>query len=259
MENTVYKNKNISLVLGNSLEIMKKIESETIDVIATDPPFFLSNGGITCQNGKMVSVDKGDWDKVSAIDMEKFYSIFLTEAKRVLKPNGTVWVFGTMHNIFLIGYLMQGMDFKILNNIAWQKTNPAPNLSCRMFTHSTENIIWAKKDKKTKHYFDYQYMKEMNGGKQMKDVWTSSTVKKSEKEFGKHPTQKPLEIMNKIILASTKENDLILDPFMGSGTTVLSAEMLNRKAIGIDQEVDFVNLAKKRILNYEDDKQLELF
>lgn len=256
---TFYENDLVKLYQGNSLEKLKEIETETIDVIATDPPFFLSNGGITCQNGKMVSVDKGDWDKETTLTMDEFYYAFLVEAKRILKPTGTIWVFGTMHNIFSLGYLMQKMNFKMLNNVTWQKTNPAPNLSCRMFTHSTENIIWARKDLKSKHYYNYELMKELNGGKQMKDVWTSSTTKKSEKKFGKHPTQKPLEIMDKIILSSTKEGDTVLDCFMGSGTTIVSAYNLNRNAIGIDLEEDFVNIAKARIQHLENQKQLTLF
>lgn len=245
----IYEENLVSIIQGNSLELLKEMKAESIDVIATDPPFFLSNGGITCQSGKMVSVDKGDWDKTDSMTMDEFYYQFLQEAKRILKPNGTIWVFGTMHNIFSLGSIMQQMEFKILNNITWQKTNPAPNLSCRMFTHSTETIIWAKKNKKSKHFFDYQLMKEINNGKQMKDVWTTSTTKKSEKSFGKHPTQKPLEIMNKIILASTKEGDIILDPFMGSGTTLVSAKRLGRRAIGIDLENEYIKIAIERLKN----------
>lgn len=259
MLNTYYENDLVKLYQGNSLELLKALDFESIDVIATDPPFFLSNGGITCQNGRMVSVDKGDWDKELTMSMDEFYYLFLNEARRILKPNGTIWIFGTMHNIFSLGSIIQQLDFKILNNITWQKTNPAPNLSCRMFTHSTENIIWAKKSAKSKHYYNYQLMKEINGGKQMKDVWTSSTTKKSEKNFGKHPTQKPLEIMDKIILSSSQEGDVILDCFMGSGTTIASAYRLNRRAIGIDLESDFVSIAKARIQNLEYQNQLTLF
>ncbi|MGI6156224.1 MAG: DNA-methyltransferase [Enterococcus lemanii] len=245
----IYEENLVSIIQGNSLDLLKKMKTESIDVIATDPPFFLSNGGITCQSGKMVSVDKGDWDKTDSMTMDEFYYQFLQEAKRILKPNGTIWVFGTMHNIFSLGSIMQQMEFKILNNITWQKTNPAPNLSCRMFTHSTETIIWAKKNQKSKHLFNYQLMKEINNGKQMKDVWTTSTTKKSEKSFGKHPTQKPLEIMNKIILASTKEGDIILDPFMGSGTTLVSAKRLGRRAVGIDLENEYIKIAIERLKN----------
>lgn len=231
------------------------MESESIDVIATDPPYFLSNDGITCKSGKMASVNKGDWDRAN-ISIEDFYYKFLAEAKRVLKPNGTIWVFGTMHNIYCIGYLMQKLRFKLLNNITWEKSNPPPNLSCRMFTHSTETIIWAKKDKSSKHYYNYELMKNYNNGKQMKDVWTTSTISKKEKYFGDHPTQKPLKIMERILLASSKEGDLILDCFMGSGTTLDACVKLNRRAIGIELDKDYYEIAKKRISYRIENKQI---
>ena len=138
--------------------------------------------------------------------------------------------------------------FKILNNITWQKSNPAPNLSCRYFTHSTETILWARKDdKKAKHYYNYDLMKDINGGKQMKDVWIGPLTKKAEKWAGKHPTQKPEYLLERIILASTKENDYILDPFVGSGTTGVVAKRLGRKFIGIDAEKDYLEIAKRRL------------
>lgn len=242
-----YKDELSTLIQGNSLELLKDIESNSIDVVMTDPPFFLSNGGITCQNGKMVSVDKGDWDKLDSMTMEEFYMEILIELKRILKPDGSLWIFGTMHNIYTLGYLLNKLGFKIMNNIVWQKTNPAPNLGCRMFTHSTETILWAKQNEKSKHIFNYYLMKEINDGKQMKDVWTTSTTKKSEKTFGKHPTQKPLEIMERLVLASTNEDSVILDPFAGSGTTLVAASKLKRKSIGIELESAFVDIAVKRI------------
>lgn len=257
--NLYYENDLAKLYQGNSIELLKSFEDETFDSIITDPPFFLSNDGITCQNGKMVSVNKGDWDKEKDMSMDQFNKAFLKEFKRILKPNGTIWVFGTMHNIFNLGNNIQELGFKILNNVTWQKSNPAPNLSCRMFTHSTENIIWAKKNASAKHYFNYDLMKDINNGKQMKDVWTTSTTSQSEKLFGKHPTQKPLHIMDRIILSSTKENDLILDCFSGSGTTLVSAYKLNRKSIGIDMETEYLDISKKRLSNLSDNKQLDLF
>ncbi len=247
-ENTIIYNE-------DAFKILPIIESESVDVIATDPPYFLSNDGISCQNGKIVSVNKGEWDK-NSVSVEEFYSKFLYEAKRILKPEGTIWVFGTMHNIYYLGYLLQKLDFKILNNITWQKTNPAPNLSCKMFTHSTETVLWARREPQGKHYFNYDLMKAINGGKQMKDVWITSTTPQSEKRFGKHSTQKPLEIMERIILASSKEGEIILDPFMGSGTTLEAAVKLNRKSIGIELEKDYYAIAKERISNRINDKQL---
>ena len=247
-----YTNEFVELYQGNTLELLKDIEDESVDVIMTDPPFFLSNGGISCHNGSMVSVDKGDWDKLDGVmTMVEFYDIFLTEAKRILKPNGTIWVFGTMHNIYVLGNLLINLDYKILNNITWQKTNPAPNLSCRMFTHSTETILWAKKSKDSKHYYNYELMKEQNGGKQMKDVWTSSTTKPSEKRDGKHPTQKPLKLMERMILSSTKKGDVVLDCFSGSGTTLIAGYQLERKMIGIELEDEYIDLTVKRLKSAE--------
>ncbi|WP_243344512.1 site-specific DNA-methyltransferase [Anaerococcus sp. AGMB09787] len=231
----------------DAFTVLPKIKSDSIDLIVTDPPYFLSNDGITCKSGKVSSVNKGDWDKAK-IPVETFYFEFLKESKRILKPNGSIWVFGTMHNIYYIGYLMNKLKFKILNNITWQKTNPAPNLSCRMFTHSTETILWAKKSSKSKHYFNYELMKELNNGKQMKDVRTTSTVSKKEKRFGYHPTQKPISIIERIVLASSAENDLVLDCFMGSGTTLEACIKLDRRAIGIEKEKEFYDIAKNRLI-----------
>ncbi|EGO8595842.1 site-specific DNA-methyltransferase, partial [Enterococcus faecalis] len=222
----VYKDELITLYHGNSLEVLKKFEENSVDVVITDPPFFLSNGGVSCKNGRMVSVDKGEWDKLDSMTIEEFYTEILVQLKRILKFDGSIWIFGTMHNVYVLGYLMNKLEFKIMNNITWQKTNPAPNLGCRMFTHSTETILWAKQNKKSKHIFNYHLMKKINGNKQMKDVWTTTTIKKSEKKYGNHPTQKPIDIIERMILASTNEDSIILDPFIGSGTTLLAAKML---------------------------------
>lgn len=243
-----YKDKNIMLFKGDSFEIMPKFPKESFNSIMTDPPYFLSNDGITCKNGKVASVNKGDWDKLdSNITAEEFYCKFLLESKRLLKPDGTICVFGTMHNIYILGFLLQKLDFKILNNITWEKTNPAPNMSRRMFTHSTETIIWARKSKDAKHYFNYDLMRSINNNKQMKDVWSSSTTSMTEKRCGKHPTQKPLWLMERLILATTKEKDLILDCFSGSGTTLLASNKLNRRAIGIELEEEYIDLSIRRL------------
>jgi site-specific DNA-methyltransferase (adenine-specific) len=243
-----YQREKVELYLGDSLKLMQNISSESIDVIITDPPFFLSNGGITVQSGKQASVNKGDWDKADLTDPENFYNEFLDEAGRVLTKDGTIWIFGTMHNIYLVGYLLQKKGWKILNNVTWQKTNPAPNLSGRMFTHSTETIIWARKDaKKGRHVFNYEEMKKYNNGKQLKDVWSSSTVRQSEKNFGKHPTQKPEWLMERLVEASTTAESIILDPFIGSGTTAIAGVRYGRKVIGMDLSEEFLTIAKKRI------------
>lgn len=243
-----YEDNNFKLIQGDSLSILKKIEPKSIDMIFADPPYFLSGDGITCNAGKMVSVKKGNWDEKIDIDRKhKFNRKWIRLCKEVLKDNGTLWISGTMHNIYSIGMALEQEGFKIINNITWKKLNPPPNISCRAFTHSTETVIWAKKDmKKSKHKFNYDVMKELNNGKQMKDVWETSLTKLSEKKYGKHPTQKPIELLERIILASTDENDLILDPFSGSGTTGIVANKLNRKYIGIEKEIEYLELTIRR-------------
>lgn len=218
-------------------------------MIFADPPYFLSNNGKTFSGGKIVSVNKGEWDKgINTIEDKINYNRkWLNLCFPLLKKGGTIWVSGTLHNIYSVGVALELEGYKILNNITWQKTNPPPNLSRKMFTHSTETILWAAKDRKSKFTFNYELMKKENGGKQMKDVWSFSLTKKSEKKFGKHPTQKPLDLMRRIIKASSNEGDLILDPFMGSGTTGVAAVELKRKFIGIDLEQEYVELAIKRI------------
>jgi len=257
------------LFLGDSIKLLKKINENSIDMIFADPPYFLSNGGITCMSGKMVSVDKGDWDKSNGVEENfRFNLDWLKECRRILKKDGTIWISGTSHIIYSIGYAMQLLGYKILNDIIWYKRNAPPNLSCRYFTHSTEIILWAAKSKKSKHYFDYKLMKELNNNKQMRsiwdiqesdpeNVWEISSPGKKEKEFGKHPTQKPEELLKRIILASTKEGDIVLDPFNGSGTTGIVSFKLGRKYIGIDNSKDYLYLTKKRIKLEQ--KNLKLF
>lgn len=244
-----YESNTEQLFLGDCFELIKKIKSESINMIFADPPYFLSNNGITCKSGKMVSVNKGLWDEGKTVDEKhKFNRKWIRLCKRILKNNGTIWISGTLHNIYSIGMALEQEGFKILNNITWQKTNPPPNLACRCFTHSTETIIWAKKnDKKAIHLFNYAHMKKLNGGKQMKDVWEGSLTKPSEKTEGSHPTQKPEYLLERIIMASTNENDIILDPFCGSGTTGVVAKKNNRYFIGIDNNEDYLEITKRRI------------
>ena len=243
-----FQDSSFKLINKDTFDVLKKIENATVDMIFADPPYFLSGDGITCSGGKMVSVNKGNWDKALCVEKKHdFNKTWIKECHRILRDNGTIWVSGTLHNIYSIGMALEEVGFKILNNIIWQKTNPPPNLACKTFTHSTETILWAKKDlSKMKYTFNYHDMKELNNGKQMKDVWTTSLIKPSEKKCGKHPTQKPLEILDKIIIASTNENDLILDPFCGSSTTGISAVRLNRKYIGIDNQKEYLDLSIKR-------------
>jgi site-specific DNA-methyltransferase (adenine-specific) len=238
----------LRLYQGDCLEILPLIPENSIDLIFADPPYFLSNGGITCHAGKMVSVHKGDWDKSRGPDANhEFNRAWLSACQRVLKPNGTIWVSGTAHVIHSVGFAMQQLGFKLLNDISWVKPNPPPNLSCRYFTHATETIIWAAKNSKSRHTFNYKLMKEINRGKQMKSVWEIRPPEPWEKKFGKHPTQKPVALLERILLASSHEADLVLDPFSGSGTTLLAAFRLRRHALGCDLSADFLSLSLRRL------------
>src|SRR5699024_3933971 len=250
MENNLFfKNNGVSLYLGDSFELLKKIQQKSVDMIFADPPYFLSSGGITNSGGRMVSVNKGDWDKrLTVEDKHLFNREWIRLCKDVMSDKGTIWISGTLHNIYSIGLALEQEGFKILNNITWQKTNPPPNLGCRNFTHSTETIIWAKKDiKAAKHIFNYKDMKETNNGKQMKDVWSGGLTPKNEKKLGNHPRQKPLYILERILLASTEKGDKVLDPFIGSGTTALACENLQREIMGFDISEDYLKIARKRI------------
>jgi site-specific DNA-methyltransferase (adenine-specific) len=242
------------LWLGDSFKLLKKIEDKSIDMIFADPPYFLSSGGVSCHSGKQVLVNKADWDKPLTLDEKmKYNRKWLRECYRILKDNGTIWISGTFHNIYSIGVSLELEGYSIINNITWQKPNPAPNLACRCFTNSTETILWARKqltpNKKGNHYFDYKLMKSLNGDRQMKDVWTIPLPKKSEKKYGKHPTQKPELLLERIVLSSTKENDMILDPFNGSGTTGIVCKKLHRRYLGIDNVEEYLELTKKRYIN----------
>lgn len=256
-----YKRDGFTLLKGDSFRLLKKIEEKSIDYIFADPPYFLSSGGISCNSGKQVCVDKGNWDVTKSInDKLKYHRKWIGLCRNVLKDNGTIMISATLHSVYAIGVALELEGFSIINNIIWRKTNPAPNLACRCFTHSTETIIWARKQltakKKGKHYFAYEDMKALNGGKQMKDVWNfdeiepeifeSSTATKKEKKCGKHPTQKPIVLLERLISCATKENDLVLDPFSGSGTTGIVALRHNRRYIGIDNNVEYLQISKKR-------------
>ena len=252
-----FETDDFKLIFDDVFKAIKRFNDKSVDMIFADPPYFLSNDGITCSGGKMVSVNKGEWDRALSInEKHKFNRKWIKECYRILKDNGTIWISGTLHNIYSIGMALEEEGFKIINNITWQKTNPPPNLACKTFTHSTETILWARKDlKNIKYTFNYETMKKLNNNKQMKDVWTTSLTKPSEKKQGKHPTQKPLEILDKIIIASTNKNDLILDPFCGSSTTGISAIRLNRKYIGIDREKAYLDLSIRRFQELQSAKR----
>ena len=295
-EDRLHEKPFIRIYHGNCLDLLDEIyrkygEAGRFAAIFADPPYFLSNGGITCHAGKMVKVDKGYWDVSRGPELNhEFNTEWLRRCQRVLKPNGTIWVTGTHHVIFSIGYALQQLGFKILNDIAWEKPNPPPNLSCRYFTHSTETILWAAKDAKSKHVFNYQEMRKVTG-KQMKtvwrdvggqmsdvrsqksenaepaaltsdlrpqtsgsdlrppisDLWTISAPGSDEKEHGKHPTQKPVALVERCLVASTNEGDLVLDPFLGNGTTAVAAVRTKRGCVGVEADLAYISVAAKRI------------
>ena len=221
-------------------------------MVFADPPYFLSNGGQSIQSGKIVSVNKGKWDKSYGFDyINEFNRKWLSKVRDKMKEDATIWISGTMHNIFSIGQVLTELGFRILNVITWVKTNPPPNFSCRFFTHSTEQIIWARKSDKVPHYYNYELMKELNGNKQMKDVWEIPAIAPWEKKFGKHPTQKPLSVLTRLILASTKPNAWILDPFTGSSTTGIAGNLSGRRFLGIDLEKEYLEISKNRKLEIE--------
>ena len=253
-----FSSKNFTLYLDDSLKLLKKFPDNKFNMIFADPPYFLSNGTFSCQNGKMVDVKKGDWDMSNSLEETlQFHKIWLTECKRILKPNGTIWVSGTYHSIYQCGILIQQLGYRILNDIAWFKPNASPNLSCRFFTASHETLIWARKEQRKPHTFNYKITKDGNWygdsikkpNKQMRSVWEIKTTPQSEKIFGKHPTQKPKELLKRIILASTNKGDFILDPFTGSSTTGLVAVEYGRKYVGIDKEKEYLDLSIQRFKN----------
>lgn len=238
--------RNFTLLKGNCIELLNSFEFK-FDMIFADPPYHLSNGGFSVHSGKQVSVNKGDWDKSQGIEADySFDKEWLSACRNKLKPNGTIWISGTYHNIFSIARCLTELGFKLLNCITWVKTNPPPNLSCRYFTHSAEYILWARKDAKTPHFYNYELMKEINGGTQMRDVWSLPSIAKWEKSCGQHPTQKPLCVLSRIIQASTQKGAWILDPFTGSSTTGIAANLLERRFLGIDLEESFLQISKAR-------------
>ncbi|ADQ82974.1 site-specific DNA-methyltransferase [Riemerella anatipestifer] len=267
--------KNFYLLHGDTMELLPKFEHK-FDMVFADPPYFLSNNGLSIQNGKIVSVNKGKWDKSEGFEfINDFNRKWLSLVREKMKGDATIWISGTMHNIFSVGQILTELGFKILNIVTWEKTNPPPNFSCRYFTYSTEQIIWARKTEKVPHYFNYKLMKQLNGNRQMKDVWKLPAIAPWEKSCGKHPTQKPLSVLTRLILASTKPNAWILDPLAGSSTTGIAANLANRRFLGIDQEEEFLTISKNRKLEIEnpkisvtyrqkmggfnDEKELELF
>lgn len=245
-------NRDFTLLAGDCLKLMREFEFK-FDMIFADPPYFLSNGGISVQSGKIVCVDKGDWDKGGTPErLEAFNREWLGLCSEKLKENGTIWVSGTYHNIFSVANQLTALGFKILNVITWAKTNPPPNISCRYFTHSAEFIIWARRSPKVPHYYNYDLMKKINGDKQMTDVWRLPAIARWEKSCGKHPTQKPLAILARIILSASQRGNWILDPFSGSSTTGIAANLLGRRFLGIEFAPEYLELSRARRQEIDD-------
>jgi excisionase family DNA binding protein len=251
------------LYLGECIELLKKIPSKSIDCCITDPPYNISgydhkknigwlNSNDYWKKDKAFKKIDENWDKFKDDDYDKFTADWLIEIKRILKPNGNIAVFGSYHNIYKIGYLLEKLELKIINSIVWYKRNAFPNITQRMFCESTEYIIWAtnnsKKDAKN-WTFNYDTMKELNGGVQMRNFFDVPITKQSERQEGKHPSQKPLAVLNNLILALTNENDIIIDPFIGSGTTAVSAIQNKRNFVGIDKSFEYLEISEKRIAN----------
>ena len=245
-------NRDFTLLNGDCVELMNSFEFKFYMIFA-DPPYHLSNGGISVQSGKMVSVNKGDWDKSKGYETDYLFDkTWLSACRDKLKSDGTIWISGTYHNIFTIARCLVELGFRILNCITWVKTNPPPILSCRYFTHSTECIIWARKEPKVSHYFNYELMRKINGGKQMRDVCRLPAIAPWEKTCGKHPTQKPLCVLSRIIQASTRPGAWVFDPFTGSSTTGIAANLFGRRFLGIDNSVDFLQISKARRMEIDD-------
>ncbi len=252
-----FKEIGIRLFRGDVIDVLNSLPEKSVDLIFADPPYNLSNGGFTCHAGKRVSVNKGKWDKSKGIEEDfNFHYSWIEACKRVLKPKGSLWISGTYHSIYVCGYALQKQGWHIINDICWYKPNASPNLSCRMFTASHETLLWVRKDKKAKHTFNYNKMR--NGSfpddfikkpnKQMRSIWAIGTPKNGEKKYGKHPTQKPETLLERIILASSNKGDIVLDPFCGSATTGVAAIRLNRRFVGIDSEKEYLdNFAIPRI------------
>lgn len=255
LKNAFFRTNDFVLFKDNCIEFMKQIPENSVDLIFADPPYNLSNGGFTVHAGKRVSVNKGKWDESKGVENDfAFHTQWLEECRRILKPHGTIWVSGTYHSIYQCGYALQILGYKILNDIAWYKPNASPNLSCRYFTASHETLVWARKDEKSKHIFNYEAMKDgdfpedfmKKAKKQMRSVWSIGTPRPEEKVFGKHPTQKSLKLLERIVLASSNEGDVILDPFTGSSTTGIAAVKHGRNFIGVDMEKEYLDLSINR-------------
>ncbi|MDQ4129149.1 MAG: site-specific DNA-methyltransferase [Actinomycetota bacterium] len=239
--------------LADCVELMRLVPAGSVDAIFADPPYRLSTGGVTVKSGRLSSVDKGTWDQsLGSFEKDHEFNLrWLRQARRILKPDGTIWVTGTHHIIFSIGFALQSLGFKVINQITWEKPDPPPNALHTAFTHAHETLIWASKKKGAHHTFNYQLINSHNPTSQISSVWRIPTVPKREKSHGYHPTQKPLRLVRRALLACTREGGLVLDPFCGSGTTAVAAKELNRFFVGVELEEGYAGLSGRRIVAAE--------
>ena len=247
--------------VADAIDKLQKIPNNSADHCITDPPYnisgydgkkeigWLKTNSLWTDKKKFKKIDE-KWDSFTDCDYIDFTESWIKELTRIVKPNGNIMIFGTFHNIYTIGHILKSLQKKTVGSITWYKRNAFPNITRRMLCESTEYIIWSVNNdvKHAKNWvFNYDVMKEMNGGKQMRNVWDIPMTKKTEKQFGKHPSQKPLEVCNRLILGMTKKNDIIIDPFAGSGTIPLSAKMHGRKYIAIEKNKSYAKIAKNRL------------
>jgi site-specific DNA-methyltransferase (adenine-specific) len=241
-----------SLYRGDQLSLMESLPDDSFDCIWTDPPYFLSNNGTTCASGRRTTVNKGKWDSSRGVAADHAFNVaWLEQCYRLLTPAGTIWVSGTQHVYFSVGMALQEIGYRLLNDIVWEKPNPPPNLGCRCFTHATEMLLWATKAAKgssARYTFNYKEMKKLNGDRQMKNVWRFTAPGNDEKKHGKHPTQKPVALVEQCLNASTSPGDRVFDPFAGSGTTGVASLNLGRRFVGCELDTGFARLASKRLL-----------
>ncbi len=247
-----------TIIKGDCIEVLKTLPSESIDLIFADPPYNMqTEGELLRTDGTHFSGVDDDWDKFASLkDYDKFCKSWLRECKRVLKKDGAIWVIGSFQNIFRLGYIMQDLGFWILNDVIWSKPNAVPNFTGTRFQNSHETLIWCTKIKGSKYRFNYKTMKALNGNKQMKSVWNIGICigkeRLKDKQGNKlHSTQKPEQLLYNVIISSTKKEDLILDPFFGTGTTGAIAKRLGRHYLGIEREEKYIQAAIKRIQNVQ--------
>ena len=246
------KRGDFTLYKGDSRTLLSQMPMRPVDMVFADPPYFLSNGGFSVQSGKCVSVNKGEWDKSHGLASDTEFNFeWIKACRERMSESATIWICGTFHNIFSVATVLSELDFRILNAVTWQKTNPPPNLSCRFFTHSTEIIVWARKQKKVPHVFNYDLMHSWAGDRQMTDVWRMPAISPWEKTSGKHPAQEPRALVVRAIRASSVEGNLILDPFAGSSTTGIAANLVNREFVGVEQESEYLELSKNRRMTFD--------